>query len=70
MNKKDVVFQPYRKGLQQNRRDKYLPCHAGTNEKQQISAHQEEKFKDIEITVKEGVETPLVNSEEKLDGQY
>lgn len=38
--------------------------------KQQISAHQEEKFKDIEITVKEGVETPLVNSEEKLDGQY
>lgn len=38
--------------------------------KQQISAHQEEKFRDIEITVKEGVETPLVNSEEKLDGQY
>ena len=38
--------------------------------KQQISAHQEEKFKDIEITVKEGVETPLVNLEEKLDGQY
>lgn len=38
--------------------------------KQQISAKQEEKFKDIEITVKEGVETPLVTSEDKLDEQY
>ena len=38
--------------------------------RQQITANQPEKFKDIEINLREGVETPITVTEDEIDGQF